>query len=104
MVNLLDTAKKLSQTNNSWASEQIGNFNNSQVNVRFMHDTIAKWHIHPQTDEMFVVLSGLVIVDTEQDSFSLHPNDCFIVKAGTRHRARVNDSAMLMTMICKTSD
>jgi hypothetical protein len=42
MVNLLDIANKLSQTNSSWVSEQVGNFNGSQVNVRFMHDTIFK--------------------------------------------------------------
>ena len=102
-VNLLGVAQRLSQGSTSWASEQIGSFNGSQVNVRFMHQSTAEWHVHPETDEMFVVLAGSVTIDTENGSFPLIQNDCFIVKAGTQHRARTDESTTLMTLIRKTA-
>jgi mannose-6-phosphate isomerase-like protein (cupin superfamily) len=99
MINLSKVAEKLSQDASSWASEQIGSFNGSQVNVRVMHQAIANWHLHPDTDEMFVVLSGSIVIDTEDGEFPLTQNDCFIVKAGTRHRAKTDGTAMLMILI-----
>lgn len=97
-MNLLDIAREISQGSPSWASEQIGDFNGNQVNVRFMCKKITKWHVHPETDEMFFVLSGSVMIETEDTSFQLSQNDFFIVKSGVKHRARVDDSAILMNL------
>jgi mannose-6-phosphate isomerase-like protein (cupin superfamily) len=99
LINLSKVAEKLSQNASSWASEQIGSFNGNQVNVRVMHQAIADWHLHSDTDEMFVVLSGSITIDTEDGEFPLTQNDCFIVKAGTSHRAKTDGTAMLMTLI-----
>jgi mannose-6-phosphate isomerase-like protein (cupin superfamily) len=63
----------------------------------------SQWHTHPKTDEMFVVLSGSVTIDRESESFLLAQNDCFIVKAGTRHRARAAEKATLMPLIGKNT-
>jgi mannose-6-phosphate isomerase-like protein (cupin superfamily) len=102
-VNLQNVSQKLSQEQTSWSSEKIGYFNENQVNVRFMSNAIAEWHTHAGTDEMFVVLSEFVIIDTEYESLSLAQNDCFIVKAGIRHRVRPTESATLMTLIGKNT-
>ncbi len=84
-MNLLDIAREISQSDPSWASKQIGNFNGNQVNVRFMHQNISKWHVHPETDEMFFVLSGSVVIETEGAFIALSQNDFFIVNSGIRH-------------------
>jgi mannose-6-phosphate isomerase-like protein (cupin superfamily) len=99
LISLSKVAEKLSQNASSWASEQIGSFNGNQVNVRVMRQTIADWHLHSDTDEMFVVLSSSITIDTENGEFPLTQNDCFIVKAGTHHRAKTDGTAMLMTLI-----
>jgi mannose-6-phosphate isomerase-like protein (cupin superfamily) len=51
---------------------------------------------------MFVVLSGSITIDTENGEFLLTQNDCFIVKEVTRHRAKTDGTAMLMTLISKS--
>lgn len=102
LVNLLEVAQRLSQNTESWSSEQIGSFNGSQVNVRVMHPIITDWHVHADTDELFVVLSGSVTIDTEDGEFLLSQSDCFIVKTGMRHRAITEENTMLMTLICKS--
>ncbi|WP_299410267.1 cupin domain-containing protein [Acaryochloris sp. IP29b_bin.148] len=102
-MNLLEIAQKLSEDPLSWASESIGSFNGNQVEVRVMRHAIAKWHTHPRTDEMFVVLSGSVAIDTEKGSFDLKTHDCLVVKAGTQHRARTESTATLMTLMKATT-
>ena len=99
-MNLSEIAQRLSDSASSWASESVENFNGNQVEIRVMRDAIiAKWHTHPHTDEMFVVLSGCVSIDTENGSFDLNANDCLVVKAGTQHRARTETAVTLLTMI-----
>ena len=102
LVNLSEIAQRLFDSSTSWASESVDNFNGNQVESRVMRNAIAKWHIHPHTDEMFVVLSGSVSIDTENGSFDLNANDCLVVKAGTQHRARTDETATLMTLMEKT--
>ena len=101
MINLLDIAQNLSKSADAWDKEQIGNFNGSQVNVRYMNSAIAPWHEHADTDEMFVVLSGSVTIETEERSVLLTQNDCLIIKAGTRHRSKTDGVATLLTPITK---
>jgi mannose-6-phosphate isomerase-like protein (cupin superfamily) len=84
-INLQSVSQKLSQEQTFWFSEEIRSFNENQVSVRFINNTVAEWHIHTETDEMFVILSGSVTIDTEDKSFPLGQKDCFIVKAGIRH-------------------
>lgn len=66
-----------------------------------MHDAIAKWHVYTDTDEMFVLLSGSVSIDTESGSFDMTRNDCLVIKAGTQHQARTGATATLMTLVSK---
>lgn len=99
MINLSDIAQNLSQSAEIWEKEQIGNFNGSQVNVRYMNKALTPWHEPVDTDEMFIVLSGSVIVETEDRSVLPMPNDCLIIKAGIRHRSKTDSVATLFTLV-----
>lgn len=102
MVNLSEIAQRLSHDSSAWVSESVDRFNGNQVDVRVIRCIVANWHLHTETDEMFVVLSGSVTIDTENGSFKLNENDCMVVKAGTKHRARTDETATLMTLIGET--
>lgn len=102
LANLSEIAQRLSSGTSDWESEWVNNFNGNQVEIRVMRGAIANWHIHKDTDEIFVVLSGSVSIDTENGSFNLSQHDCLVVKAGTQHRARTESTATLMTLINST--
>ncbi len=47
------------------------------------------WHRHPESDELFLVLEGELIIDfRDQESVILHSNDLFTIPAGLIHRTR----------------
>ena len=54
-----------------------------------VENVTADWHAHDESDELFQVLSGVVNIDTEEDSQAPSAGELLIVPACTMHRARV---------------
>lgn len=47
------------------------------------------WHVHPESDELFLVLEGALIIEfTDRASLRLGPLQTVTVPAGTVHRTR----------------
>jgi mannose-6-phosphate isomerase-like protein (cupin superfamily) len=56
------------------------------------------WHSHPDTDELFLVLSGELTIQLRDRDVVLGPNDIFVVPRGVEHCPRADEevSAMLI--------
>ena len=47
------------------------------------------WHYHSNSDELFMVLEGELLIDfQDKDTAVLKPNDSILIPAGTIHRTR----------------
>lgn len=61
------------------------------------------WHSHPDTDEFFYVLSGLLTIEIEgsegREDVVLHQGDTFTVPKGVRHRPVGDAEIMLIERI-----
>lgn len=44
------------------------------------------WHVHPNSDEIFLGVEGTVILEVEDQRVELGPGQMFTVAKGTRHR------------------
>jgi mannose-6-phosphate isomerase-like protein (cupin superfamily) len=52
-------------------------------------DETYRWHYHPTSDELFIVVSGCLAIDLVDDrELRLHPWQCVTIPAMTRHRTR----------------
>ncbi|HYG05412.1 MAG TPA: cupin domain-containing protein [Stenotrophomonas sp.] len=50
---------------------------------------LYRWHSHPDSDELFLVMAGELEIEFEdRPRVSLLPGQCFVVPAGTVHRTR----------------
>jgi mannose-6-phosphate isomerase-like protein (cupin superfamily) len=48
-----------------------------------------RWHHHPSSDELFLVVEGLLEIDlADGHKLALHPWEAVVVPAGTVHRTR----------------
>jgi mannose-6-phosphate isomerase-like protein (cupin superfamily) len=48
-----------------------------------------RWHYHPTSDELFIVVSGCLAIDLEGGrEIRLQPWQCVTIPAGVRHRTR----------------
>ena len=82
----------------NWFSENIARFNNNSVRLRAMESCEAPWHSHEETDELFLVIDGSIVMDTEQESVIVGKNQLFVIPRGIKHRSRVEGKATLLVI------
>jgi mannose-6-phosphate isomerase-like protein (cupin superfamily) len=46
------------------------------------------WHYHPNSDESFLVLEGVLCIDLAEQTVELTPGQLFTIPAGVLHRTR----------------
>jgi cupin superfamily acireductone dioxygenase involved in methionine salvage len=46
------------------------------------------WHYHPNSDEIFVAMEGILCIDLEDRTVELGPGQLFTIPANVRHRTR----------------
>src|ERR1700748_3865499 len=49
------------------------------------------WHYHPNSDETFQVLEGMLYIDFEDETIALQPGALLTVPKGKIHRTRPKD-------------
>jgi mannose-6-phosphate isomerase-like protein (cupin superfamily) len=54
------------------------------------------WHTHPDTDELFMVVSGELIIALRDRDVVLGPYDVFVVPRGVEHCPRAEREATLV--------
>jgi mannose-6-phosphate isomerase-like protein (cupin superfamily) len=82
----------------TWKSFDVATVNGNAVRFRVMDNTTANWHVHEHTDELFYVVSGTVLMDTEHGVREIHSRQLPVIPARTRHRARVKGRATLLVV------
>lgn len=83
----------------NWSSVNVAKVNGNAVQFRTMKDATAPWHVHADSDELFFVLTGTVIVETDECAHQLNEQEFFVVPAGVKHRSRVEGLATLLVII-----
>ena len=81
-----------------WISVDVATVNGNAVRFRVMENATANWHVHEHSDELFYVVSGTVLMDTELGVREIRSRQLLVVPAGTRHRARVEGRATLLVV------
>jgi len=82
----------------SWHAQKLATIEGVNLKFRVMRDTAAGFHVHDDSPECFFVVSGTVVIDTEQGSVTLGAGHFFQVAPGVSHRARVAGEATLLVM------
>jgi len=78
-----------------WYNQTLCKVNDSVVRLGVMQGEYH-WHKHDNDDEFFFVLEGHFIIDLEDRSVDLQPQQGFVVPKGTRHRTRAPDRAVIL--------
>ena len=83
-IDLIQRAKALSGVYENVALTRL----NDHV-VRMSHmEKAYPWHFHPNSDEMFLGVEGVLILELENQRIELKPGQIFTVARGVRHRTQ----------------
>jgi len=78
----IDTA--LTAISEHWQPHRLTSVNDYDVKVVKLQGEFV-WHTHPDTDELFMVLSGELTIQLRDRDVVLGPNDVFVVPKGVEH-------------------
>lgn len=77
--------EKLAKLDEHWSPRIIAQLNNYHFKIAKVQGEFI-WHDHPETDEVFIVLSGQLEIQFRDGSVSLSEGDMFVVPKGVQHK------------------
>ncbi len=87
---LIDITQK-AKTNTKDTNIPVATVNDHIVRMSVM-TTPYFWHLHPDSDESFLVIEGSIFIDLEDRTVELYPNQLFTIPKNIKHRTRPNGS------------
>jgi mannose-6-phosphate isomerase-like protein (cupin superfamily) len=94
-LQLVDVAALASKRGEGWYNQTLCRVNDSVVRLGVMQGEYH-WHKHDNDDEFFFVLSGRFVIDLEDRSVELAPQQGFVVPKGIAHRTRAPARAVIL--------
>jgi mannose-6-phosphate isomerase-like protein (cupin superfamily) len=79
----------LSAISEPWQPHRLTSVNDYDVKVVKLEGEFV-WHSHPETDELFLVISGQLTIQLRDRDVVLGPHDVFVVPKGVEHCPRAD--------------
>jgi len=87
--------EKLAAIQNYWDPKIIGALNGQEVKLAKVKGEFI-WHHHPNEDELFLVLEGVLRLEFRDGEVMLSPGEFYIVPRGVEHRPVAQEEAHLL--------
>ena len=87
--------KKFNKFKDLWSPKVIAEMNNYQFKLVKIKDDFI-WHMHDDTDEVFIVIEGEIFIEFEDETINLTSGEMIVVPKGTKHRPYANEEAKIM--------
>ncbi|MDQ8757938.1 cupin domain-containing protein [Sphingosinicella sp. LHD-64] len=68
-------------------NRSLADVNDHEIRLSVMTEGFP-WHIHPDSDETFLVVEGQLVIEFEAGEVVLSPGEMLTVPHGARHRTR----------------
>jgi len=78
-----------------WSPRIIAQMNDYHFKVAKVQGEFI-WHDHPETDEVFIVLSGQLEIQMRDGSVSLNEGEMFVVPKGVKHKPVARDECHIL--------
>ena len=85
MSSKINLDEKLSGFSDHWAPRIVARYNDNEVRLVKVEGEFV-WHKHDETDELFLVLDGVLDMEFRDSTETLNPGELLVVPRGTEHR------------------
>jgi mannose-6-phosphate isomerase-like protein (cupin superfamily) len=91
----INFSRKFEKFSDHWSPKVIAEMNDYQFKlVKIKNDFI--WHMHKDTDEVFIVIEGEIVIEFEEETINLKSGEMLVVPKGIKHRPYANKEACIM--------
>ena len=87
----------LTKFSDHWSQRTIGTLNDYDIKLAKLLGEFV-WHSHPDTDEMFLVLSGTLNIQLRDRDVILKPGEVFVVPKGVEHCPKADEEVAVMLL------
>jgi hypothetical protein len=95
VLRLIDVPSLVDACTDRWYNQSLCKVNDSVARLGVMQGEYH-WHKHDNDDEFFFVLDGHFIIDLEDQSIDLQPQQGYVVPKGVVHRTRAPERAIIL--------
>ena len=94
-MSAVNLAEKLAAIDEPFSPRIVAYYNDDKVQVAKTRGAFV-WHSHPETDDLFLVLSGRLVIELRDGEVELEAGELFVVPRGVEHRPRADDEAHVL--------
>jgi mannose-6-phosphate isomerase-like protein (cupin superfamily) len=95
-MSAIDLAAVLATFTEPWAPRTVATLNDYDVRVAKALGGEFTRHSHPETDELFLVLTGALTIRMDAGDVDLRPGDLYVVPRGVYHQPVSPDGAEVL--------
>ena len=92
---LIDIPAIVKDCKDKWFNQTLTKVNNSVVRIGIVQGEYH-WHQHENDDEFFFVLEGQLLIDLEDRTIELSPNQGVTISKGVMHRPRSPQKTVML--------
>jgi len=94
----VNLGEQFSRFTDTWSPKIVAAVNDYDVKVAKVQDEFV-WHAHDETDELFFVHKGRLVIRLERsDDVVLEPGELFVVPRGVRHCPVADEGAEILLL------
>jgi len=94
-VDKINLEAKLATFSEHWQPRTVTEFNGHDVMVVKVQGEFV-WHKHDDTDDLFLVLKGHLMIELRDRTVDLGPGELFVVPKGVEHRPVATEEVHLL--------
>jgi len=91
----INLAERFARFAEHWSPRILARFNGHDVMVVKAKGEFV-WHAHPETDDLFLVLKGRLVIQLRDGEVRLGPGDLYVVPKGVEHRPVAEEEVHLL--------
>ena len=93
----IDIPQLVKECKDKWFNQTLTKVNDSVVRIGIVEGEYH-WHKHDNDDEFFFVLEGQLLIDLEDRTIELNPNQGVTISKGVMHRPRAPKKTVMLMM------
>ena len=94
-LELIDVPTIVRECQDQWFNQTLTKVNESVVRIGIVQGEYH-WHKHDNDDEFFFVLQGQLLIDLEDRTIELNPNQGVTITKGVMHRPRAPKKTVML--------
>lgn len=91
----INLKEKLSRFGDLWSPKVIAEMNDYQFKLAKGEGEFV-WHSHPETDEVFIIISGTLEIEFRDGTVTLTDGEMFVIPKGVEHKPYAKDLCQIL--------